>query len=76
MNDLKLLGKLYQTSEGDVVFVPARQDNYIKPAPNSVRGGKIVRQPTPDEARIDKEKVADLTLDGVLKKTKKDEKNT
>ena len=63
MNDLKLLGKLYQTNEGDVVFIP--EPKTIKRVGEP---GKIVRQPTPEDVDISKEKEVDHSLGGVLKK--------
>ena len=34
--------------------------------------GRIAKQPTPDEDRISKEQVKDLSLEGILKKNKSD----
>jgi len=73
MNNLKLLGSLYQTSEGDVVFIPVKTLTVSNTKPEDGKPGRIVRQPTPEDVGITKEEKADYSLEGVLKKTKKDE---
>ena len=54
-------------------------ETLLPPNANTVRSQRekpesgIVKQPTPEEARIAKEKEIDHSLGGVLKKTKSDE---
>ena len=57
MHNLKKLGELYQTIEGEIVFIPFRGEV-----------GTIVKQPTPEDVDISKEKKEDYSLDGRLKK--------
>ena len=57
MKNLKPIGTLYQTNDGEVVYIPI-----------SGKIGKIVKQPTPEEVLISKEKKTDHSLLGILKK--------
>jgi hypothetical protein len=70
MTSLKLLGKLYQTDDGEIVFLPSSNLVSIKQPQtlNGKKSGKIVKSPTPGESRIAKEKKVDYSLEGRLKK--------
>lgn len=64
--NLKAIGTLYETGEGEYVFIPATSNAVRVGGPESPSG--VVRAHTPEEARIAKEKEEDLSLDGRLKK--------
>ena len=65
----KIVGVILEKEGGEWVFVPASNanaDSNTKP-----ETGGVVKAPTPEETRISKEKKADYTLKGVLKKHEK-----
>ena len=72
MNDLKPIGMLCEKLNGEYIFVPISVATRVSSQREKPESG-IVKQPTPEEARIAKEKETDYSLKGVLKKTKKDE---
>ena len=68
MNDLKILGILCEKLNGEFVFVPVSVANSVRVQREKEEGGKIIKSPTPEQARIAKEKKEDYSLTGRLKK--------
>ena len=70
--------KVEYIPEGDFqiaskLYCPKCLEKKIVDLPIPESGGKIVDAPSPEEDRISKEQVKDVSLEGVLKKYKKDD---
>lgn len=63
---LGLLVRDEETGEHEMISVDSLTDSHTKPKSS----GKIVKQPSPHEDRIAREREEDLTLDGRIKKHK------
>lgn len=70
LTNLRLLGILATDKDGDMVFIPFKQLINIAGNVDTTPAGGVVTPPTPEEDRISKERIKDLSLSGVLNKAK------
>ena len=62
------LGLVCKTEDGRIIYVPIEsQEQSVIPIEKPGQGG-VVKVPTPEQDRIDKEEADDVSLVGVIKK--------
>jgi len=64
------LGLVCKTEDGRIIYVPIESQEIEQPVATIERPGQggVVKVPTPEQDRIDKEEAVDVSLVGVIKK--------